>query len=521
MKTITGKALLALLKTDRVVVAVIPLFLLWLQSLFLDARTPFYINNQDPAYLYLSSFVTLGEFNFTDFVDHPALIWQLVGAVICRIAHAIWSGGLPYAESLIAYPEHYLLVVSWCLQVMFVYLVYQIGIALQQLLCDLSKTILCQLVLLFSSTFTIYRSVGVSAEVMVMIVSFSVIWLCIRYLSADSVKRACLSWGIWFGLGGALILGTKLTAVPLLAFVFLVPENWKQRWIAAGVTVFGFGIQWLVAIPSLDYFTDFVGRIFFKGGEYGGGSSGFDVSQMGENFLRILKSDPLMVFFLFLSLFIALPSIRTNGIVKNRILSVRLWDRLVLSCFIAFAGHWLIVAKQFRQHYLLGATPLYVLLVIFFYCGLVPGDKKKLKQWAGFVLSACIITLGGMGAFRVLNSSHSDGDKALQKLAQSTKYAELPLYSVENSITYGNAFAYFGVFNKSERYERFIRKHWTEVYAEGEIEFSEMISRLERSDYQGFLLISKKARDAKVAGFDSLLIKESNTYQLRKYVKIK
>lgn len=231
----------------------------------LHQRSPFYINNQDPSYMYLSSFAALGSGNYTDFVDNPGFTMHIIGTTISRILYWFKQDGLSFHESIIIHSEFYLYAISVCMNVLTLAVLLCFAKIIKSALRSGWDVLLVVMFITLGSAFTLYRLTGVSSEVpLILVTTLGVGWV-IHYTYSDLKEKNQYRNSLIAGLLIALTVGTKLTALPVICIYALILVSWKQRFLAIISAAVFWSTFWLMALPSVDYYIGFVKQIFLGG----------------------------------------------------------------------------------------------------------------------------------------------------------------------------------------------------------------------------------------------------------------
>jgi hypothetical protein len=405
------------------------------------ARTPYFLNDLDPSYFYLSSFLNLNEIGQTYFVDNPGFPVQLFGAWISRLVFFFCdSGGLTFQEHILVHPELYLNWVGAFFLIIPILSVYAIGVGMLRFSDDPALTVLCQLFLILLSRFTLYRFVGVTSEVVMMAATVIAVLMLLFFMSASEESQQESRWAWLFGLSGAVLLICKLTTLPVLAVLFLALPMWRQRLIMTAFVTAIFMASFGILAPSrLSYYLGFVKRIFFHSGVYGDGEAGMSRVEFGLGILRVVKSDPMLV-----SVWVAMTAMLVILILRSKIewrslFSKDLGSRLLFGLFVSISGHFFIVGKQFRQHYLLSACIL-MLLIIAWLLWTFRSSYRSL--WRPYLL-ACLtvgIAMKTYEAGKILNDTWRVRGECLELIAYADSIKEGHLeISYNTSLTRRNA----------------------------------------------------------------------------------
>ncbi len=484
----------------------------------LNARTPFYINNQDPSYLYLSSFAVLGSGDYTDFVDNPGFTMHIIGTVISKIIYFVRQDGLSYPESIIIHSEYYLYVISICMNMLILLGLLAFVHMIKSSFKSGWSVLLAVVFVTLGSSFTIYRMTGVSSEAPLILVTILGVGWIIRYTYSDLIRRDRYYHGLISGLFIALTIGTKLTALPVIGIYLLVLETWKQRFVALVSALIVWSGFWLMATPSIAYYIGFLEQIFLGGENYG--TEQLSLIQYGENMLRTGFSDPLLVMSVAAMILIFGILCFKLPIVKNRLLSPDIESRLFILTLIAVLGHFFIVGKQFRQHYLLtGVIPLAIPLVIWInskYLNRLPRYSYPLS----FVL--VVLMLGVFNAWKttqIILFADSRDDKEL--ISNYEHYPKkYPLISHQSNITLSNAYRYFGVFNKNIHFNTIIQNN-IQGRTEDSVEVLDQLFAAMIRENDRVWLVRPIDQDFDYSGAKLIESYQNRTYQLGLYESVK
>lgn len=133
------------------------------------------------------------------------------------------------------------------------------------------------------STPTVFGSfLLVSPETFLIIVSllFLIAFLPVIY-SEKLTKKNIITLSLITGLG----IATKLTFVPLFLIPFIVFPKWRQKFLFSALSLLFFLLFISPALIHFDYLIDWINKLIFKKGRYGGGETGIvDTSKFILNF---------------------------------------------------------------------------------------------------------------------------------------------------------------------------------------------------------------------------------------------
>ncbi len=328
---------------------------------FLSLRMPFYIGDQDPAYRYLPGFVDMASTSKTYFGDHPGVPLQIIGALLVKATYALQGTHDALVKDVLANPEMYLSVVAWVLLGLVSSSLCLLGFTALNVHGSLVGALMLQVGCVLVSRFMLYRLVGVTATAMLLGLTMVLMSLIILYSDKSQIEQQQAQWPLLFGLLLGTMVMTKLTVLPLVIIPVIILPSWKSR-------LYYFVFMSLIAFTLLHGFVDepqrfwkFIWRTITRSDYYGAGNVGWDFGSFNDYALRVKKSDPLYILFLIALIGILLKTMSFNIFKSWSRLTNNTANLITLAICMAALGQWLVVAKQFRQYYLLPGSLMLVL----------------------------------------------------------------------------------------------------------------------------------------------------------------
>jgi hypothetical protein len=425
-----------------------------------DARTPFYLGDQDPAYMYWGGIVHLVTEGRTEFIDNPGLTVQWIGAVYVQISRLL--SGLAeeaFLSSLVVSAEDYLGQLSLVFLWINIIVCLLIGFVVLNRVGRMIPAVLCQVGFFAASKFMLYRMVGVASEPL-LISSLGLIFCAlVIFVTEPAEEQTKAKWGWIFAVAGSFMLLTKFTALPVLAVFFMALPLWKQR---LQFVVGLFALCNLVLVGSAQqnslYFYEFLFKIFTRSGSYGGGGVPQSLADYGVNIFQIWRSDPFLLFVWAALLVSLIKDSLFSGSELLQVFSKRMEDRLSLGLFIAISGHLMIAGKQFRQHYLLTGVVLGVLSLLLLY--LFAKDKHSRCLLIGLATCATgLFVFNVFGARSVLNDTrYFKAENRKVEAYISENLGDHSMIAYKSTISEASAWHYFRVYSKIDSLEDIIDK---------------------------------------------------------------
>ena len=458
-------------------VAIIPLLVMGVGIALLDRMYPIYINSntglgQDPAYQYLFAGVDILQGQSPAHTDHPGTPLQ---TLIAAIIATTWGGmriigltDLSLFDTVLHWPELYLLVTSCTLLAMtFTALVY-FGQRIYQATQSLPTAIACQLAPLLY-TGVIPNLVFPTPEALLICISTTLMGVLTpivlsRAASSLPNRRVTAYWaGSLCGLG----LATKLTFLPMLGLLLL----FKRFSLILLASLFC-GLAWLIGVlpiwPRLAGMFRWFYSLLTHSGIHGSGANElFDFTRV-KMALGWLSSQFHLFYGVALCLIVALAStfirdivnwlrhdqravISTNSLRMIRLTKGMLSDEQLTAmvfCLILI-GHTLMVAKHLGPSYMIPALPLPMLVFawLLHQQNFVSISKTTVKVLATawlvtIITTAVAATSSSLSAVRI---THQKGLESHALIREQLKRFDNPLVIGAFNCNFAECALWFGM----------------------------------------------------------------------------
>jgi hypothetical protein len=358
---------------------ILPILLFISARLLRIAQGPYYLNFEDPSYVYLINSLNVALRYPVGHFDHPGTTVQIIGAVIIRLYHRISNSDVNIIKDVLSRPEKYLslinvglILISSAVLFLIVFLTY-----------TLSRNILLSLLIQLSpfvSYQIFYGYKVVASDNLLITASLCFTGILIYYLiTVNAGKDPPLRFVIVFAVICGLGLATKISFFPLISIPLILINGVKNKLIFLLLVFVSFIIFVFPAISNYDKFVFWLWNLFLHSGNYGTGSTTVvDFPSFLQSIKSIFLLDPVFAVSYFLSaitLMLIFFITRKNADFTDK---QKKELKLLLSIVVAVTIQIIAVAKQYRQHYMIPSLILTMLSLslcasLFSYC------FKKLK----------------------------------------------------------------------------------------------------------------------------------------------
>ncbi len=318
----------------------------------------------DPDYAYLMNALRIATWNSSFLMQHPGTTLQVFGAFILSVKYTL-TGLFGKVETLpievISHPEAYLYAINISINGFISLALLWLGITSYRQGRKWSLALMLQS-FPFLSVVALDYSARVAPESFLILVMAVLMWTLLPFLFKDE-SQLNRRHSIALGLALALACATKITALPLLLFVFVIPDV-RNRMFAFAAFFVGF-LVFVIPIWSRFpmYFTWMKNLIMHKG-QYGGGELGIvDPHQFNDNLLALWNAfywhyllAGLVVFWLIYNA-LKRKSVEKTTVGKND-------GRWLIILVIILMTQTIMTGKHFRLHYMLPSLLLMSLTVV-------------------------------------------------------------------------------------------------------------------------------------------------------------
>ncbi|MBI4633514.1 MAG: DUF2029 domain-containing protein [Deltaproteobacteria bacterium] len=307
---------------NRLVLAIIPLVILFLSFLYTSICPYYFGNKSDPEYCYLFNSLNILNCEMPRHTDHPGTPLQILGAVVLLGKGIINTLSISFSviqTSVLRNPEDYLHAINFVLNILICVITFLTGLKLFHHTRKLFPALILQFSLLCFSQVQV--SLGrVSPEPLLVFTVLLLLLILIPEIfvkevlssTQDNIVRPILT-GIVFGLG----LAIKVTFFPLLFFVFIF-EGARKRILIVACCILSFILFTIPILPSyMRMFTWFI-NILMHEGYYGKGPIGLpEIGTLFSNAKSLSFGEPFLIISFVLYLF-GLMFIKYDALVRVR-----------------------------------------------------------------------------------------------------------------------------------------------------------------------------------------------------------
>lgn len=335
--------------------------LFWISGTLLkEAQGPYYLNFYDPSYAYLINSLNLAQMNGygVGHFDHPGTTVQTAGAVIVKIFYSLRNSGDDIVADVLKNPEEYLLLINRVFGMISTLFLLLLGISILKVSGNLAYALLIQCSP-FTSMENFYGYIIVTPDNLLILTSVCLLGILIYYLhSKDENISSSPVIIVSFALVMAFGMATKISFFPMAVFPLLLIKGVKGKMTFIGVALIAFILFVLPAIGNYEEFAKWVKNLIIRSGHYGEGEATvINPNEFFEHLGLIFKKDTF-----FLVTYAATIVAVILGLSKRKLISTdeskQKQFKMLILVFIAVTIQILIVAKQYRQHYMIPAFML-------------------------------------------------------------------------------------------------------------------------------------------------------------------
>jgi len=385
-----------------VLLAVLPLTIGFVVVLAGTSILPYFSQGDygyDPAYVYLFNGMGLLRGFAPGHVDHPGTPVQMLTGVITLADWSVrWLFGattLNLEAAVLKDPESYLLTISVVLLMLNVAAIFYLGLKVARSSGSLAVAMLAQAgYLLFASQLP--RFAYVSPEALTIFSAAIVMGLLSPYLfSSDPEHRGRTADPILIGFFLALGLISKITFLPVLGLMLLIPGFRSKRWCLASFLFFS-AVFFGPALSMFSHWRDFMLRLVRHSQYYGEGPAEFiELAAIPSRMWAFWENLPV----LYLG-FIAAALVGIVQLISARRPNKIFWQA-GLFCAIIFLG-LLSAIKHYGFRYAipsLAIVPPVLAWSIFHFIKIVPGYRLGQAFAVAGVICAAALSISGIRSF--------------------------------------------------------------------------------------------------------------------------
>lgn len=339
----------------RLLLFLIPLYVIILSSIFLRAFYPFYLSQPDPCYMYLFNGMNLAGGNMEiGHIDNPGTTVQCFAAVVIFIKHIFSPSHAPLFQDVITNSESYLYTCSIVLIILFVCINYFTGAYIFRQTGNIGLSLLFQLTPLININI-IRRVIELEPESFIILAApFFMAYLFVKdpENKIGLIKKLNNKTVILFSIFSGFLIATKYTCVPVVFLVLFILENRKQRILYTGTVIMSFFFFVLPALPKIKNMYKWVWGLLSHDGIYGKGEERVvNPSQFVKNIKDLFLTDTIFTC-IYCIITIAFLVVLVNRIRKKEAIP---FFRTISGIWISITALILLVAKHCDFHYLIFA----------------------------------------------------------------------------------------------------------------------------------------------------------------------
>jgi len=353
----------------RLLLFLIPLYVIILSFIFLRTFLPFYLNQPDPSYCYLFNGMNtlggnMGKQAFKNLLQPGATIQCFASGVIF-IKSLFSSSHSPIYEDVIRNPESYLSACSVILTLLLVCINYLTGVYVFRHTGSIGVSMLFQITPLINIDI-IKRAIVLEPESLIIIVS--AFFMAYLFLKAPENKvntdnQQNKKSAILFGLFSGFLIASKYTCVPIIFLVLFILKKNKERLIYLGMVMLSFFILIIPVLPKIENMFQWVRDFSIYNDIYGNvEEQAINPPQFIKNLKDLLLTDTVFTLIYFVITMALLITV-VNSIRKRETPFVR----TISGVWFSITSLILAVAKHCDFHYLIFAECCFPLGLVISY----------------------------------------------------------------------------------------------------------------------------------------------------------
>jgi len=335
----------------RLLLVLIPLYIVVLSCIFLNNSLPFYWSQADPTYIHLFNGMNLASGSMeVGNTDNPGTTIQCFAAAVFFIKHLFSHSSVPLFEDVIVNSESYLYACSVILILLFVCVNYYTGVYIFRHTGNIGLSMLFQLIPLININIT-QRAILLEPESLIIIVApFFMAYLFVKapenkmYINKQLNNMTIIVFGMFSGF----LIASKYTCVPVIILVLFILEKNKHRVLYMGTVIVSFFIFIIPALPKIKNMFQWVWNLATHDGIYGNGEERIiNPSQFVKNLKNLFLTDTV-----FTSIYCIITIAFLIALVN------RIGGKKIIRFFRTISGIWLsitalilVVAKHCDFHY--------------------------------------------------------------------------------------------------------------------------------------------------------------------------
>ncbi|MDQ3019863.1 MAG: hypothetical protein M3R36_04725 [Bacteroidota bacterium] len=383
-------------KHKYIFLLLIPVLFFFSGNLLKEGQGPYYLNFYDPSYVYLINSLNLAQLNGygVGHFDHPGTTVQVLGAIIIYSYHLINNNSKDIPHDVLERPEDYLKVINKIFGMLNTLMLFLLGCFAFKITGNLLYSLLIQFTP-FTSMEIFYGYIIVTPDNFLIVVALCLIAVLIYYIySGDDLLATPYSLVFSFAFVTALGMATKLNFLPMAIIPLLIIKGVKRKFIFLGVSILLFHIFIFPALSNYTQFTEWITRLIIYSGHYGQGEATVvNSSEFFMNLGLIFTKDTFFTFTYFsIILTIVICLIRKQKIEKGTDVLLKKQLKLLFVIFIAVTFQIVIVAKQYRQHYMIPSF-LISIFSLSLCASVLAYHFKKLKVTYSYIVIIILISI--------------------------------------------------------------------------------------------------------------------------------
>ncbi|MGB3019229.1 MAG: hypothetical protein WBC65_15595 [Ignavibacteria bacterium] len=339
---------------------IIPALFMLSGTMLKHAQGPYYLNFYDPTYVYLINSLNLAQMSGygVGHFDHPGTTVQTAGAIIIKIFHSLRNSGDDIVADVLKNPEEYLILMNRIFGFINTLFLLLLGLFTLKVSGNIWYSLMIQLSP-FSSIENFFGYIIVAPDNFLIFTSICMLGLLIYYLYNEeenslSKQAIIVSFALVFAFG----MATKISFFPLAVFPLLLIKGTRGKITFIVISMIAFLFFVLPAIGNYGEFANWVKDLFIRSGNYGEGDATIiNPREFLEHLVMIFEKDTFFLITYAVTIATTFLSLTKRNFIKTDP-SMQRQFKLLIAVSITMTIQILIVAKQYRQHYMIPAFML-------------------------------------------------------------------------------------------------------------------------------------------------------------------
>jgi hypothetical protein len=318
----------------------------------------------DPESAYLINGLNVDMGKQVGLYHHPGATVQLYCAIVIPVTHFFRFTENDLQTDVLLNTEYYIEVLRFGLMAINTVVLFLLGLTAFLWLQSMWLAILLQLTPFLSATVLELAFTKVSPEPVILTTVMLLIILALKYYTSLNQKNRWFP--VLFGVICGFGLASRITFIPLLVIPFMIIRGrWNKALFLSSIPP-AFVLFTLPLIPVYRAMYYWFRDIGTHTGDYGQGNAGLiNTNHYMNSIFTIARNNVELISVMIVSCVLLLIILITPKLHKR--FSQKPELKFILAILLAQAGTMLLVAKQFSNHYLVGALCLTGVMLVFIF----------------------------------------------------------------------------------------------------------------------------------------------------------